>query len=121
MSYRRILSTLLLFTLLALPLIAQQTTLQLEDGAALRLDGDSNVRSWGADAETVTGTLTLRHSGDLLPENLTPESFGSLELAVDVESLDSGKRVLNNILYDYLERNQNPAITCSLRVVKTVE
>src|SRR5690625_1502493 len=97
MSYRRILSTLLLFILLALPVIAQQTTLQLQDGAVLRLDGDSNVRSWGADAETVTGTLTLRHSGDLLPENLTPESFGSLELAVAVESLDSGTRGLNKI------------------------
>src|SRR5690625_7162349 len=104
MSYRRILSTLLLFTLLALPLIAQQTTLQLEDGAALRLDGDSNVRSWGADAETVTGTLTLRNSGDLLLENLTPESFGSLVLAVAVEIRVSGPRRLDYHLYCSMAR-----------------
>src|SRR5690625_3404307 len=121
MLYRRILSTLLLFTLLTLPLIAQQTTLQLGDAAALSLDGDSYVRSWGADAETVTGTLTLRNSGDLLLETLTPESFGSLELAVAVDSLDSGTRGLNKNMYDYLESKQHPAITFYLREVIGVE
>lgn len=121
MYYRRTLSTLLLFIFLALPVIAQQTTLQLQDGSVLRLDGDSNVRSWGADAETVTGSLTLRNSGDLLLENLTPESFGSLQLSVAVESLDSGTRGLNRNMYDYLESKQHPAITFSLREVTDVD
>lgn len=121
MYLKNIITTLLLFTFLSIPAMAQQTTFQLQDDSAVRVDGDSNVRSWGADAETVTGSLTLNTTGDLTLENLTPESFRTLEIAVLVESLDSGTRGLNRNMYDYLKSGQHPEITFTLREVTQVD
>lgn len=120
MYVKKIIAALFIFSFLAIPGIAQQTSFQLQSDSSVRVDGDSNVRSWGADAETVSGSLTLNNVTDFSLENLTPESFGSLEMAILVESLDSGTRGLNRNMYGYLKSEDHPEITFTLNEVTEV-
>lgn len=120
MYLKKIITTLLIFSFLTIPGIARQTSFQLQDDSTVRVDGDSNVRSWGADAETVSGSLTLNNITELSLENLTPENFESLEIAVLAESLDSGTRGLNRNMYDYLKSEEYPEITFTLNNISEI-
>lgn len=120
MLLRNLVTTLLIFSFLSIPGIARQTTYQLQADPVIRVDGDSNVRTWGADAETVSGSLTL-HNGTLLSlETLTPENFGNLEITVETESLDSGTRGLTRNMHNYLKSGEHPRITFTLNEVTDI-
>lgn len=120
MYLKNFLTALLVFTFISLPAAAQQTSFQLQDSSTLRVDGDSNVRTWGADAETISGSLTLNSAGDLSLEALTPQNFESLELSVLVEDLDSGTRGLTRNMHDYLNSDDHPEITFILQEVTDI-
>lgn len=102
-------------------LLAQSTTLTLQESSELRLDGDSNVKSWGADAETMSGTLVLSGIDEITLENLAPEHFESLAFSVEVEGLESGSGGLNKNMYKYLKGDDYPNITFELTEITGIE
>lgn len=120
--YLKKLITLTIFLLATSGLIfAQSATLTLQDSSELRIDGDSNVRSWGADANAMSGSLVLNGIENIALENLTPENFEKLQLTVVVEELDSGTGGLNNNMYKYLKSGDHPTITFELSEIASVE
>lgn len=111
-----------LFALLitASAVFAQQTTLTLQEGSEMSIEGSSNVRSWGAEVTTMEGTLIL-NTDELTPENLSPDMFESLEITVPVNSLDSGSGGLTNNIHKYLKEKDHPNITFTLSEVTNIE
>ncbi|MEX0647179.1 MAG: YceI family protein [Balneolaceae bacterium] len=106
--------------LLAGSAFAQEVTLALHQNSEMAIEGSSNVRSWGAEAESITGNLTLS-SGTLELSNLTPEMFGDLTITVPVKSLESGTRGLSGNIHKYLKEKDHPNITFRLSDVTSID
>jgi hypothetical protein len=121
MYLRKIITTTFLLMFLAGAVAAQDINMSLQSGYDLRIDGDSNVRSWGADAEKVEGRLVLTDIEEMSLENLTPDNSKEMSLTIHVESLDSGSRGLTRNMKSYLKEDDHPLITFNLREITGVD
>lgn len=121
MYLRLIFTPLIALLLSAGSLMAQNLTLNLQPNSELSIEGSSNVRDWGAEAETVQAQFSLQGIEELNLETLNPDQFASLELTVPVEGLDSGSRGLTNNIHKYLKESDYPNITFTLSEVTNVE
>lgn len=121
MYLRLIFTPLIVLLLTAGSLMAQDLTLNLQPNSELSIEGSSNVRDWGAEAETVQAQFTLQGIEELNLETLNPDQFASLEVTVPVEGLDSGSRGLTNNIHKYLKEKDHPNITFTLTEVTNIE
>jgi polyisoprenoid-binding protein YceI len=121
MYLRLIFTPLIALILTTGSLLAQDLTLNLQPNSELSIEGSSNVRDWGAEAETVQAQFSLQGIEELNLETLNPDQFASLELTVPVEGLDSGSRGLTNNIHKYLKESDYPNITFTLSEVTNVE
>jgi polyisoprenoid-binding protein YceI len=87
----------------------------------MKIDGDSNVRSWDADVKRVEGTLVLQDAGNFSLGSLTAESFKEMRLRMPVESIDSGNRGLTRNIHSYLKEGEHPDITFTLNRITGIE
>ncbi len=101
--------------------LAQDVTLNVQDNYEMRLDGEANVRSWGADITELRGSLVLAEMEERSIQNLTPDTFKEMTLTIPVESLDSGSGGLNKNMHKYLKEDDYPNITFTLSEVTSVE
>lgn len=114
MYIKSIITTLAAFLLISGSLFAQDRTLTVQGTPQMKIDGDSNVRSWDADITSMNATLVLQNVEELSLENLTPESFKNMEITIPVEGIDSGSRGLTNNIHKYLKGKDYPNITFKL-------
>lgn len=121
MYLRLIFTPLIALLLTAGSLMAQDLTLNLQPNSELSIEGSSNVRDWGAEAETVEAQFTLQGIEELNLETLNPDQFTSLEVTVPVKGLDSGSRGLTNNIHKYLKEKDYPNITFTLSEVTNIE
>lgn len=121
MYLKKLITLTVFFLTITGVLAAQSTTLTLQNSSELRIDGDSNVRSWGADANVMNGTLILTGVEELTLESLTPESIQQVQLNVVVEELDSGTGGLNKNMYKYLKGEDYPNISFELSEITSVD
>lgn len=121
MYLRLIFTPLIALLLTAGSLMAQDLTLNIQPNSELSIEGSSNVRDWGAEAETVEAQFTLQGIEELNLETLNPDQFASLEVTVPVEGLDSGSRGLTNNIHKYLKEKDYPNITFTLSEVTNIE
>ena len=93
--------------------VQAQETYQLDkDNFTLKIEGTSNVHGWDMQAEDVTGELSAKVQNSLL------ENFKDVDIQVDVEKLESGKRIMNNKTYEALESEEHPRIKFQLQSVE---
>lgn len=121
MYFRKIITTTFLMLFLAGSVLAQDITLNIQGQPQMRIDGEANVRSWGADVEEVRGTLVLTELEERSIENLTPDLFKQMTLTIPVESLESGSGGLNKNMRKYLKEKNHPNITFRLDEVTNIE
>lgn len=114
MVIKRMITTLVALLFLSGSLLAQEKTLTIQGVPQMKIDGDSNLRSWDADATEVEAELVLQNIEELTLETLTLESFKSMSITVPVESIESGSRGLTNNIHKYLKEKDYPNITFSL-------
>lgn len=114
MYIKSFISALAAVLLLTGSLYAQDRTLTVQGTPQMKIDGDSNVRSWDADVTRMNATLVLQSMDELSLETLTPETFKSLEITIPVEGIDSGSRGLTNNIHKYLKGGDYPNITFKL-------
>ncbi len=113
--------TLLVLLFSAGTMFAQEVTYTLQDSYEMRIDGDSNVKSWDAEVKEIEGELVLTNTEDLSLENLSPEHFVSLNLNIPVENIESGSGGLTKNLQKYLEKDDHPYITFELNEITSIE
>jgi polyisoprenoid-binding protein YceI len=114
MLIKNFISTLAALLLMSGSLFAQDRTLTVQGTPQMKIDGDSNVRSWDADVTRMNATLVLQSVDELSLENLSPETFKSLEITIPVQSIESGSRGLTSNIHKYLKGSDYPNITFNL-------
>ncbi len=102
----------MLSILLMLPVIlAAQTTYRIKSHE-IRIEGTSNIQSWTADVEKVSGSFSFSL------ENGKVTELHEASLRVESGSIiGSEGRMMNNKIYDALDIKQHPTITFTLREV----
>ncbi len=121
MYLRKIITTTFMMMFLAGAVAAQDINMTLQSGYDFRIDGDSNVRTWGADAEKVEGRLILTDIDEVSLVNLNPDNIKEMSLTIHVESLDSGSRGLTRNMKSYLKEDDHPLITFNLQEITSIE
>lgn len=112
--------TLLLFFVFS-SATAQDITLNLSEIQEFKIDGDSNVRSWGADITEANGTLKLNGIEDFSLDALNSETFQSLNITIPVSGIESDSGRLTSNLQGYLKGDDFPEITFNLTEVTSIE
>jgi polyisoprenoid-binding protein YceI len=121
MFLKTIYSTLITLLFLTGSLFAQDVTLTIQGTPQMKIDGDSNVRSWDADVKTVDGKLVLTDVENLSLDTMTKESFKEMTFTMPVESIDSGTRGLTRNIHNYLKEDDHPNITFKLNRVTDIQ
>jgi hypothetical protein len=116
-------SAIALFILLltAGSIFAQEVTYTLQDSYEMRIDGDSNVKSWDAEVKEMDGELVLANTEDLTMETLAPEHFVSLSLNIPVENIESSSGGLTKNLQKYMKKDDHPYVTFMLSEITSIE
>lgn len=120
MFTQKIISLLFTMMLIAGSAYAQDMTLNLQGTPEMHINGDSNVKSWDAAVNEVSGTLTLQNIETISAESLTAETFKNLTLTVPVESIESGSGGLTNNIHKYLKEDDHPNITFELSEITNI-
>ena len=102
-------------------IFAQEVTYTLQDNYEMKIDGDSNVKSWDAEVKEMDGELVLANIDSLTFETLAPEHFVSLNLTIPVENVESSSGGLTKNMQKYLEKDDHPFITFQLSEVTAIE
>ncbi|PKD42917.1 YceI family protein [Rhodohalobacter barkolensis] len=121
MYFKKIITTSILMLFMAGAVFAQDMTLNVQDDYEMRLDGEANVRSWGADITELSGTLVLSEMEEITIDSLTADSFKEMTLTIPVESMDSGSGGLDKNMRKYLKADDYPEITFTLNEVTDIE
>jgi hypothetical protein len=121
MYLKSILTTITAILFLSGSLIAQELTLTIQGVPQMKIDGDSNVRSWDADVKKADARLVFEGVENLSLETITPESFKSMSITIPVEEIDSGTRGLTRNIHKYLKEDDFPNITFNLNRVTNIE
>lgn len=114
MISRKLLTFLISSIFFAGSAIAQDITLNIQGTPDMHIYGDSNIKSWDAAVNDVSGTLTLQNIENIVAENLTPETFHSLNLSVPVGSIEAESGGLTKNIHKYLKEDDFPNITFEL-------
>lgn len=111
----------ILLLLITYPAIAQDISFNLSEVHEFKIDGDSNVRTWGADVTQANGTLELSEIENFSLNSLTPETFKSLNITIPVSGIESDSGRLTRNLQGYLKGDDFPEITFNLTEITSIE
>lgn len=121
MYIRKTAISLLLLLLTAGTIFAQEVTYTLQDNFEMRIDGDSNVKSWDAEIKEMDGQLVLTNSDSLTLDTLAPDHFVSLTLNIPVENIESSSGGLTKNLQKYMKKDDHPYVTFELNEITSIE
>lgn len=110
---KSLLTTILIF-LFAISgnVIAQSNSYSLLEDSNMLIEGTSTVHDWEADVQTINSEIEFDESA--LEEDSQSSPVKSFSLTIPVEDLDSGKRKMNNKMYDALKEGDYPSIEFEL-------
>lgn len=95
-------------------LFGQEQYKIVQDKFTLKIEGTSNLHDWDMKAENVSGDVQANVKNSLIKD------FNAGDIHVQVEKLESGKRIMNNKTYDALESDDHPKISFQLRSVENL-
>ncbi len=110
---KSLLTTILIFLFtISGNLMAQSDSYSLLDDSNMLIEGTSSLHDWEADVETINSDIEFDESA--LEEDNQSSPVKSFSLTIPVEDIDSGKRKMNNKMYDALKEGDNPSIEFEL-------
>ncbi len=121
MYIKSFITTIIAILFFAETVFAQETTLTIQGSPQMTIDGDSNVRSWDADANEVTATLTLTGIEHISLNALSADAFKEMKISVMVDQIDSEIRGLTRNIHNYLKADSHPEITFTLNAIEEIE
>ena len=101
-------------------IFAQDVTYTLQDNYEMKIDGDSNIKSWDAEIKEMDGELVLTNTDSLTFETLAPEHFVSLNLNIPVENIESSSGGLTKNLQKYMKKDDHPYVTFNLTEITSI-
>jgi hypothetical protein len=90
---------------------AQQKYHLVDEKVKLKIKGTSNLHDWTMQAEKLTGNIYARLNGSSI------ETIKAGSIRVEVDEIQSGKRIMNNKTYDALRSDKHPYINFQLKSV----
>jgi polyisoprenoid-binding protein YceI len=91
---------------------AQQRYELNKDETSISIQGTSNLHDWKMEAEDIKGfAISILKNGSI-------DNFKNARITVDVEDIESGKRIMNNKTYEALKSEKHPQITFELESIK---
>lgn len=120
MKLKTLIISLFAFTILFTTANAQDVTYTMTQVEQFTIEGDSNVRSWAGDITDADASLVLSDVENLSAEALTPESFKSLDITIQVEGIETDSGRLTSNLQNYLKKDEHPQITFRLTEVTNI-
>lgn len=111
--YMRML-TVVLGLFLMLPTMAQ-SNFTVDPSSTMTITGTSSMHDWDEDVTEINGTLAASVSG----KELT--NISAFTLTVPVESIESGKSIMDNKTYDALKYEEHPQIEFELLELSSIQ
>lgn len=91
-----------------------QTTFTIDPSSTMTITGTSSMHDWEEDVTEINGSVTASiESGKLT-------NLSAFSLTVPVESIESGKSIMDNKTYDALKYEDHPNISFSLTEVTSI-
>lgn len=87
-----------------------QVTLENVSGSTLKIEGDSTLHSWDADAEEFSVTLSVGRSWLDSMDEWSSDSVENLKVVVPVDKIESGRSRMNRDLREALKAEDYPEI-----------
>lgn len=98
-----------------LPLLASAQQLNLANTSKITIKGTSTMHDWESQAEQFSGAIDIAATDNKLT------AINSMNFAVEVEAIESGKRKMNKLTYEAFDSEENPQISFVMRSVKKLE
>jgi polyisoprenoid-binding protein YceI len=100
----------------ALTVSADPVRYQASPGSKLKLEGTSTVHDWSVSSGIMGGYIEFESDYPLDPTKPNPDAkiTPKVEVKISVRSLQSGKSLMDDIMWDNLKVKDNPYITYKL-------
>lgn len=115
LSSKSALAALLLLGTISL---SAQVRYQATPGSKVKLDGTSTVHDWTVESGIVGGFIEFESEDALDPAKTAGEVKAKVEVNIPVSSLQSGKKLMNEIMHDALKIKEHKGIKYTLKEIK---
>jgi polyisoprenoid-binding protein YceI len=114
-----LLNTLLVCALAgAVTLQAEMTRYGARHGSKVKIDGTSTIHDWTVEGNLIAGYMEFDSKvkiGEDSPEATAGKIEATASASIQVNSLKSGKELMDNIMYDAMKKDANPRILFVLK------
>ena len=100
---------------LCLPVLLKAQLFKLDENSKVLVTGTSTMHDWESRVEEVSGSLEATIHNSLVT------TIKSLDLFLEVESINSGKKKMDKLTYQAFHSEVNPQITFVMSSVKSLE
>ena len=107
--------TILIALILSLPIVLNAQRFSLDNSSTIVIKGTSTMHDWESTVEEVKGQIEVAVEGNQI------SALKALDLAVTVESIQSGKKKMDKLTYEAFNYEKNPTISFQLTSVKSLE
>ena len=98
--------------------LSAQVRYQATPGSTVKLDGTSTVHDWTVEGKIIGGFVEFESEEALDPAKTASDVKAKVEVNIPVSSLQSGKKLMNEIMHDALKIKDHKAITYTLKEIK---
>ena len=95
-----------------------QMRYQATPKSTVKLDGTSTVHDWTVEGKIIGGTIEFESEDVLDPAKTAGDVKAKVQVNIPVSSLQSGKKLMNEIMHDALKIKDHKAITYTLKEIK---
>jgi len=95
-----------------------QVRYQATPGSTLKLEGTSTVHDWTVEGKIIGGSIEFASEDALDPAKTPGDVKAQVQVSIPVSSLQSGKKLMNEIMHDALKIKDHKAITYTLKEIK---
>ena len=95
-----------------------QVRYQATPGSTLKLKGTSTVHDWEVDGKIIGGFVEFQSAEAIDPAKTANDVQAKVEVKIPVSSLQSGKKLMNEIMHDALKIKDHKEITYALKEIK---
>ena len=98
--------------------LSAQVRYQATPGSTVKLDGTSTVHDWTVEGKIIGGFVEFESEEALDPAKTASDVKAKVEVNIPVSSLQSGKKLMNEIMHDALKIKDHKAIKYALKEIK---
>jgi polyisoprenoid-binding protein YceI len=98
--------------------LSAQVRYQATPGSTVKLDGTSTVHDWTVEGKIIGGFVEFESEEALDPAKTASDVKAKVEVNIPVSSLQSGKKLMNEIMHDALKIKDHKAIRYALKEIK---